>query len=142
MMQNLVEHDNYLTKTYGQVSGYVNNMHVKIAINYTGTNRFYIGQQPHILISDLDMIKQIMTKDFQNFPDHPVSLYWARGGGWCHVDNGYVQMQATPCIYMTTDQELTELPMATGDTWSRMRRILSPSFSTFRLKAVKKMARA
>ena len=44
--------------------------------------------------------------------------------------------QPTPGVYMTSDQELTELPMAMGDAWSRMRRILSPSFSVFKLKAV------
>ena len=44
--------------------------------------------------------------------------------------------QPTPGVYTTSDQELTELTMATGDAWSRVRRILSPSFSVFRLKAV------
>ena len=35
--------------------------------------RFYIGAQAHILIADLDMLKQIMVKDFANFSDHLVS---------------------------------------------------------------------
>ena len=35
--------------------------------------RFYIGQRPHILVTDLDMLKQIMVKDFNNFMDHDVS---------------------------------------------------------------------
>ena len=35
--------------------------------------RFYIGQRPHILIADLDILKQIMVKDFDNFTDHAVS---------------------------------------------------------------------
>ena len=35
-------------------------------------DRFYIGKKPQILITDLDMLKQIMVKDFDNFPDHSV----------------------------------------------------------------------
>ena len=35
--------------------------------------RFYIGKKPHVLITDLDMLKQIMVKDFDNFSDHSVS---------------------------------------------------------------------
>ena len=42
---------------------------------------------------------------------------------------------------MTADQELTELPMATSEAWSRMRRILSPSFSASRLKAVQSLSK-
>ena len=34
---------------------------------------FYIGQQPNILIADLDILKQIMVKEFDNFTDHAVS---------------------------------------------------------------------
>ena len=35
--------------------------------------RYYIGQQAYILITDLDMLKEIMVKDFDNFSDHYVS---------------------------------------------------------------------
>ena len=34
---------------------------------------FYVGQKPHIMVTDLDMLKQIMVKDFQNFMDHEVN---------------------------------------------------------------------
>lgn len=33
---------------------------------------YYVGQKPHIMVTDLDMLKQIMVKDFQNFMDHEV----------------------------------------------------------------------
>ena len=39
-------------------------------INYC---RYYIGQQANIQIADLDILKQILVKDFDNFSDHSVS---------------------------------------------------------------------
>ena len=35
--------------------------------------RYYIGQQAYVLITDLEILKQIMVKDFDNFSDHAVS---------------------------------------------------------------------
>ena len=46
----------YLVREYGPVSG------------------FYLGQQPEILITDLDILKEILVKDFNKFMDRPVSL--------------------------------------------------------------------
>ena len=40
------------------------------------TYRFYLGQKPHVLVTDLDMLKQIMVKDFNNFMDHEVSMLY------------------------------------------------------------------
>ena len=37
------------------------------------SDRFYIGPQPFVVISDMEMLKQIMVKDFDNFSDHTVS---------------------------------------------------------------------
>ena len=34
---------------------------------------FYIGQKPYITITDMDMLKQILVKDFNNFMDRTVS---------------------------------------------------------------------
>ena len=42
------------------------------AIN-TVSYRFYVGQAPNVLIADLDILKQIMVKDFDSFTDHAVS---------------------------------------------------------------------
>ena len=41
--------------------------------DYFTLYRYYIGQQAYILITDLDMLKQILVKDFDNFSDHAVS---------------------------------------------------------------------
>ena len=35
--------------------------------------RYYLGRRPRIVITDLDMLKQILVKDFDNFTDHTVS---------------------------------------------------------------------
>ena len=35
-------------------------------------HRYYIGRKPRILITDLDILKQIMVKDFENFSDRVV----------------------------------------------------------------------
>ena len=40
--------------------------------SYTLSYSYYIGPTPHILVADLDMLKQIMVKDFNNFMDHEV----------------------------------------------------------------------
>ena len=50
------------------------------------THRYYTGPQAFILINDLDMLKQIMVKDFDNFTDHTVSskckLWTSRAYAW------------------------------------------------------------
>ena len=42
--------------------------------------RYYIGRKPRILITDLDILKQIMVKDFDNFSNCVVSQAWGREG--------------------------------------------------------------
>ena len=37
---------------------------------------YYIGQKPYIMITDVDMLKQILVKDFNNFMDRPVSTLY------------------------------------------------------------------
>ena len=50
------------------VSSYNDNI-----IIFITTCRVYIGKKPHIMIADLDILKQIMVKEFDKFPDHSVS---------------------------------------------------------------------
>ena len=37
-------------------------------------NRFYIGSMPMLKVTDVDMLKQILVKEFDSFSDRPVSV--------------------------------------------------------------------
>ena len=54
-LQKALAYYDHLCGKYGPVSG------------------FYIGQRPHVLITDLEILKDILVKDFNNFMDRPVS---------------------------------------------------------------------
>ena len=43
--------------------------------------RFYVGQRPSLMVADLDMVKQILVKEFDNFMDRPVSDHVTLVGG-------------------------------------------------------------
>ena len=48
-------------------------LHATDSYNLMPTCRFYVGRTPQILVADVDMLKQILVKDFNNFMDYPVS---------------------------------------------------------------------
>lgn len=74
--QKVSKYYEHLRKEYGPVAGYIKyptilkncSMHNMCSPSYS----YYVGQKPHIMVTDLDMLKQIMVKDFQNFMDHEV----------------------------------------------------------------------
>lgn len=37
--------------------------------------RYYVGLQPFVLVSDLDLLKKMTVTDFECFMDRPVSIY-------------------------------------------------------------------
>ena len=55
--------------------------------------RFYIGCQPSILVSDLEMLKQIMIKNFDNFTDRSV-LFCV-----CASTHVHPHIHACACIF-------------------------------------------
>ena len=51
-----------------------NAIDVATLIDYNYVVRFYIGKRMRVLVADEDVMKQILTKDFESFPDRPVGL--------------------------------------------------------------------
>lgn len=71
----------------------------------------YFGLAPHIMISDPDILKHVMIKDFKSFPDRDDRLnkVWGK-----EFNNALTQ--------------------TTSDSWKRQRSTLTPTFSSSRMK--------
>ena len=72
---------------------------------------YYNGQTPTIVTADPEFIKQVTVKQFDNFSD------------------------TIPLPPGTPDNQKT-LDLASGDEWRSLRKILSPTFTTGKLKAM------
>ena len=93
--------------------------------------RYYVGQTPQILIADVDMLKQILIKDFNNFMDQPVNLI-SLVCNRLHLMS-YFFLKPLPDFLPKGPKSLF---LTRGETWKTNRRILSPTFSTSKLKMV------
>uniref|UniRef100_A0A671M8B5 Thromboxane-A synthase n=1 Tax=Sinocyclocheilus anshuiensis TaxID=1608454 RepID=A0A671M8B5_9TELE len=82
-----------LIKKYGRICGY------------------YIGRRPIVIIADPDMLRQVMVKEFNKFPNRMT----VRG---------------------TTKPMSDSLVMLKGEQWKRVRSILTPTFSAAKMKEV------
>ncbi|XP_060779652.1 thromboxane-A synthase [Neoarius graeffei] len=80
-----------LVKQYGRICGY------------------YLARQPVVVIADPDMLRQVMVKEFHNFPN---------------------RMR----LRMATKPMTDSLLMLRDEQWKRVRSILTPSFSTAKMK--------
>ncbi|XP_076127632.1 thromboxane-A synthase isoform X2 [Alosa pseudoharengus] len=80
-----------LINTYGRVCGY------------------YLGRKPVIVVADPDMLRQVMVKDFNMFPNRMRVRFSSK--------------PMSDCLLMLTD-----------DQWKRVRSILTPSFSAAKMK--------
>ncbi|KAL3877673.1 hypothetical protein ACJMK2_035344 [Sinanodonta woodiana] len=89
-----IEIDNYLFKKYGRVNGY------------------YFGRAMHINVTDVDILKHVLVKDFSNFTDRTLGDGFA--GNPTLVLNGVFFKQ--------------------GQDWKRTRNIMTPTFSGGKLK--------
>ena len=76
--------------------------------------RFYLGQTPTVLISDLDLLKEVMVKHFDHFHDRPVF----------------------PTLYFRERSTPPGLLRARGEFWKKLRVIVSPTFSSAKMKMV------
>jgi cytochrome P450 len=85
-----------MVKTYGSVSG------------------MYFGTKPFLLLTDLDMIRDVTIKHFDKFVDH---------------------MNSSAGVKVTVDgKTYSSVFSVSGDDWRKRRRIISPAFSTHKLK--------
>ena len=77
--------------------------------------RFYLGQKPIVVISDLDMLKEVTVKQFDNFHDRPPAPDLLR------------KKSGTP----------RGLFNARGDYWKKIRVTVTPTFSSAKMKQVR-----
>ncbi|KAK7882256.1 hypothetical protein WMY93_028430 [Mugilogobius chulae] len=80
-----------LIKTYGRVCGY------------------YLGRRPVVVIADPDMLKEVLVRDFSNFPNRNSFRFATK--------------PMSDCLLLLKDDE-----------WKRVRSILTPSFSAAKMK--------
>uniref|UniRef100_UPI00358E5293 thromboxane-A synthase isoform X2 n=1 Tax=Myxine glutinosa TaxID=7769 RepID=UPI00358E5293 len=83
--------------------------HQELARNYGNVCGFYFGRQPHIIVGDPEMLKQIMVKDFPNFMNRQ--------------DFPFVTKPLSDSVLLLKDHD-----------WKRVRTILSPTFTGAKLK--------
>lgn len=73
---------------------------------------FYVGRRPSIMIVDLEMLKLILVKEFDAFTDRP----------------------PFPDILRKKPGSPRGVLSARGETWKRSRQMISPTFSTLKMK--------
>lgn len=76
-------------------------------------HRFYVGQNPIVVIADLDLLKEVTVKQFDHFHDRRV----------------------TP-DFMDEPGAPRGLVFASGEYWKKLRVTLSPTFSAAKMKMV------
>ena len=76
--------------------------------------RFYIGQRANVVICDLDLLKDVTVKHFDNFHDRP----------------------KTPDVFRKKGGIPLGLIGAQGEFWRKIRVTLSPTFSSAKMKMV------
>ncbi|XP_028516354.1 cytochrome P450 3A31 [Exaiptasia diaphana] len=95
---------------------YKGQMHLQFDDYYKKYGRlfatFIVSRKPYIVIGDLEMVKDLLVKEFQSFHDRPGSV---------------VTLPKPLNSMMTT---------VTGQTWHRIRSTLSPTFSGHKMKVM------
>lgn len=124
-----------------------------------------MGQRPSLMVADLDMVKQILVKEFDNFMDRPVSDHVTLVGGHMTLMGGHVTLvgqlntpslshqpshndklmvgvslsscsQHFPDLLRKKPGSPRGLLSAKGEAWKRARQTLSPTFSALKIKMV------
>uniref|UniRef100_A0A3B1JLK7 Thromboxane-A synthase n=1 Tax=Astyanax mexicanus TaxID=7994 RepID=A0A3B1JLK7_ASTMX len=79
-------------------------------INQYGRVCYYLGRRPVVVVADPDMLRQVMVKEFQKFPNRMQKLRAA------------------------TKPMTESVLMLRNERWKRVRSILTPSFSAAKMK--------
>ena len=85
-----------------------------VSICFAWKLRYYIGQRAIVFIADLDMLKEVTVKQFDIFQDRPYS----------------------PDFLRRKPSTARGIFNARGDYWKKLRVVLSPTFSTGKMKMV------
>lgn len=93
----------------------MHNLFPKWTKQYGPVVGFYVGGRPHLLVSDLELIRRITIKDFHIFID---------------------KSQCIPGGVHPAPELQTMILWATGNTWRNLRASFSPSFSPYKLNAM------
>ncbi len=92
-----------------------------------------MGVAPWLVVADLDMLKQILVKEFDSFADRPVSVLLASVPQFCTV---LYCIQPLPDILRRKASSSRGLLQSRGAEWRMLRQTLSPSFSAAKMKMV------
>jgi cytochrome P450 len=93
---------------------YIDMRHTQKTFTEFPSNRFYVGPQPRIAITDVDLLKEIMVKEFDSFSDR-----------------GFL---GPPQFAPKALGLHTGLVSTTGETWRTARQTLTPSFTGMKMK--------
>lgn len=88
------------------------------SLNFQTISGFYEGRRPTLMCLDPDIIRHILVKDFDHFVDRPTMKF---------RDSPYVQ------------QMLINLK---GENWKSVRYLMTPAFSSGKLKAMQILVQA
>lgn len=114
--------------------------------------RYYLGRRPVVIIADPDMLRQLMVKDFSSFPNRMVrtldgafrctmcdqQLFPHELTSWAVMDFCVCALVSFLQAFRFATKPMTDcLLMLRNEQWKRVRSILTPSFSSAKLKEVR-----
>ena len=101
--------------------------------------RYYLGSIPVYVVTDSDMLKQILVKQFDNFTDRfPVSKSSLLLSWFVLKLLILFQLDKFESMMIALNGGLPlDLLLLPGDEWKKSRRLVSPTFSSKSLRLVR-----
>ena len=96
--------------------------------------RWYIGARPELAITDIEMLKVILVKEFESFVDREVSLHTVVA-----LDQLMKNLPSNKDNPVTLFGQFglpQGLLFAQGETWRNARHHITPTFSSNKIKLV------